>query len=148
MTRSGQEAGRDEQQTAGERQPPLPYEGKTRSSVYASLDSGESSQLPQMQGEASDRCLCLFRQQNRSVERHVCNKLAVLNSSSWGSSLMRVAVRRPCLWRTCPLLTPWPTERTRNSCQSSGCVIRPLQEWCSSSGYACGQYLSQEVGIL
>lgn len=133
LAKSGQEARRDQQQTAAERQPPLPYEGKARASMYAFLDLQESSQHPQVQGETSDKCLCLFRQQNQSVVRHVCNKVALINPRSWGSSLMRVAVWRPCLWRACPLLTLWLTACIHNSCWSSGCVIRPLQEWCSSS---------------
>lgn len=89
--------GRDKQQTAGETEAPLPYNGRMRLSVYVLLVSGESSQRPKMQGEASDKCLCLFRQQNQSVVRHACNQLAVTNSSSWDSSSMRITVQRPSL---------------------------------------------------
>lgn len=53
---------------------------------------------PKMQGEASNKCLYLFWQQNQSVVRHLCRQLAVTNSSSWDSSLVRIAVQRPCLF--------------------------------------------------
>lgn len=88
---------RDKQQTTGDTQAPLPYSGKMRLSMYACLVSGESSQHPKMQGEASGECLYRFRQQNQSVVRHLCNQLAVTNSSSWDSSSVRIAVQRPCL---------------------------------------------------
>lgn len=54
-----------------------------------------------MHGEASNKCLYLFRQQNQLVVRLIRNQLAVTNSSSWDSSSVRIAVQRPCLSWLC-----------------------------------------------